>query len=351
MIKSWTTAELSDNDQVGFWSDVLCQAFTPLDPQRSAEHRRRSHAASGLPGWVRSRDLGSSNVAEIASCAQLVRHGRREVARTSDDVVFVNLQLDGQCRTEQDGRQCVVRPGEFAIVDSTRPYFLDYREPSGTPDSPGLWRVLSLRLPRESLAGVLADPARAATATTFGSGDASAAIARALLLETWRQVPAMDDAAERRLLGLAHTDVTRAVLTARTSGHDAPSAMAAADMHRLAAIRHISAHLTSGRISAAETSRAIGVSVRTLHGAFERAGTTFGAAVRDRRLDACCRDLADGDRSIASVAARWGYADSAHMSKAVRARFGCTPTEYREQHRRSLAGPAQPSGSAVSPSI
>ena len=346
MIKFWSTAELSDTDQVGFWSDVLCQAFTPLDPQRSAEHRRRSHTASGLPGWVRSRDLGRSNVAEIASCAQLVRHGKREVARTTDDVVFVNLQLDGECLTEQDGRQCVVRPGEFAIVDSTRPYFLDYREPSRVPDSPGLWRVLSLRLPRESLAGVLADPARAATATTFGSGDASAAIARALMLETWRQVSAMDDAAERQLLGLAHADVTRAVLTARTPGQ-----VATADMHRLAAMRHISAHLTSGRVSAAETARAIGVSVRTLHSAFERSGTTFGAAVRDRRFHECCQDLICGDSSIAAVAARWGYTDSAHMSKAFRGRLGCTPTQYRAQHRQTCSAVAQPSGSAVSPSI
>ena len=331
MTAFWTTRDLDTPDQMSYWADVLCQAFTPLAPWRTRDHIERSSVPSGLPGWVRSNQVGGSNAAEIASCTQRIEHGHREVARTSEDVVFVNLQLDGHCLTTQDGRQCMVSRGEFTVVDSTRPYRLEFVEPE---EDGSLWRVLSFRLPRAQLADVTT-PDRSTTARSFGGTFGSARLLSALMLETWRSDSSFASV-ERQMIGAAHVDLLRAVLGGAVDqesqrGHDTDTLL------RAAAGRYIETHLPFGRVTAADTARHLGVSVRTLHALFERSDTTFGTLVRQRRVEACRRDLADAhnDRSIASIATTWGFSDSAHLAKAFRSRFGCSPTDYRKSMRCS----------------
>ncbi|WP_211223881.1 AraC-like ligand-binding domain-containing protein [Pseudonocardia asaccharolytica] len=112
----WTTADHPIKDQLGYWADVVCEAFTPLAPARTRRHLARSRHTDGMRGWVRSAPLSSTSCAEIASCTQLLTHGNTEVHRSPADMVFVNLQLTGTCRGEQDGRQCVVAPGDLRTL-------------------------------------------------------------------------------------------------------------------------------------------------------------------------------------------------------------------------------------------
>lgn len=64
---------------------------------------------------------------------------------------------------------------------------------------------------------------------------------------------------------------------------------------------------------------------------FQRAfGCTFMQYVREVRLDAARAGLANRTQSIAAIGLAVGFADHAHFSRAFRARFGITPTEYRD---------------------
>ena len=329
MNSSWSTGGLTPADQMSYWADVLCQAFTPLAPWRTRDHLERSSARSGLPGWVRSAPIGGSNAAEISSCTQRIDHGKREVARAADDVVFVNLQLDGHCVTTQDGRQCTVSRGEFTVVDSTRPYRLEFVEAANDQK---LWRVLSFRLPRAVLADVVR-PEAATTARRFDNSSGSARLLSTLMVQTWRTDSPLH-AFERQMIGAAHVDLVRAVLGG-TAERGAEPTQHTEEALRVAATRYIDTNLPVGRVLAAEAAAHVGVSVRTLHALFERAGTTFGTVVRESRLEACRRELADAreSRSIGTIAASWGYSDSAHLAKAFRTRFGCSPVEYRTSVR------------------
>ena len=337
MTSFWTTRGLGPADQMSYWADVLCQAFTPLAPWRSRDHVERSSSRSGLPGWVRSAAIGGGNAAEIASCTQRIDHGKREVARADEDVVFVNLQLDGHCTTTQDGRQCTVSRGEFAIVDSTRPYRLEFVEPGNDE----LWRVLSFRLPRPLLADVVG-PSAGTTARRFSSSSGSARLLGSLMVETWRSDSSLHPT-ERQMIGAAHVDLLRAVLGA-TAERDTGCSLQTDEALRVAAVRYVESRLPFGRVPATEAASHVGVSVRTLHALFERAGTTFGAVVREHRVEACRRELADSrdDRSIGAIAAAWGFSDSAHLAKSFRSHFGCSPVEYRESMKtRTLPQLAQ----------
>lgn len=52
-----------------------------------------------------------------------------------------------------------------------------------------------------------------------------------------------------------------------------------------------------------------------------------------RRLEAASRELVQ-DASIASLAARFGFSDQAHLTRHFRATFGVTPRRYRQLHRK-----------------
>jgi AraC-like DNA-binding protein len=60
--------------------------------------------------------------------------------------------------------------------------------------------------------------------------------------------------------------------------------------------------------------------------------------IRSRRLDRCRRELVDplaAHRPVGEVAARWGFPDAAHFSRAFRAEFGEPPSVVRA---RAIAG-------------
>jgi hypothetical protein len=71
-----------------------------------------------------------------------------EIRRSPQEVYFLNLQLSGRCRYETEGREAIVGPDRFAIVDSTRPHFLDFMD----------WNVFSFRIPRHTLGPLLQTP-------------------------------------------------------------------------------------------------------------------------------------------------------------------------------------------------
>ncbi len=79
-----------------------------------------------------------------------------------------------------------------------------------------------------------------------------------------------------------------------------------------------------------------GISVRHVHRLFHESGDTVAAAIRRERLDRCRADLEDPHqraRSITEIALRWGFNDSAHFSRAFRARFGVSPRAVRQARR------------------
>lgn len=90
------------------------------------------------------------------------------------------------------------------------------------------------------------------------------------------------------------------------------------------------------KFSIAEAAREVGVSPsRLAHGFRKHLGRTVGDYLRDLRIGHAERALAEGDQSIATVAAACGFADQAHLARTFRARRGMTPSEYRRMNRHA----------------
>ena len=95
------------------------------------------HMALGDLGVVNIESLGLG-FAEVTA---------RTIANGEDDVFFLCLQLEGGATLSQDGREAVIEPGDFALLDAQRPYSCRYT---------ANWRQIIIKIPHRSLKARLA---------------------------------------------------------------------------------------------------------------------------------------------------------------------------------------------------
>ncbi|MFB7496574.1 helix-turn-helix domain-containing protein [Streptomyces sp. NPDC056161] len=88
--------------------------------------------------------------------------------------------------------------------------------------------------------------------------------------------------------------------------------------------------LADPELSPAMLARELHVSVRTLHRAFAAGGESVAAYIRHRRLEEARLTLAapSNGATVTELAAYWQFADSSHFTRAFKAHYGQTPTDY-----------------------
>lgn len=236
---------------------------------------------------------------------------------------MVHVQLDGSSTLSQDGRTTVLRPGDVAFYTSTKPFSLAHggeslilrAPPSELRVQEGLLdELMGVRLDRERpLVDAMAPLARHLGTTLMNAGDGV----------NTRMVKAAIN-----MLGAI------VVETAGESGH------ASRHIELDAVLNYVEENLSRPELSVAEIAAANFMSARKLHALFELHETTVAAWVRSRRLHHCRRELADStfaDLTIAQIAARWGFTDAAHFSRAFADRYGASPRAFRTSRPRTRA--------------
>ncbi|MBT0769868.1 helix-turn-helix domain-containing protein [Kineosporia sp. J2-2] len=266
--------------------------------------------------------------------------GRFQATRLSDTLV-VDFAADSAFRTagtpvagEDVVRLWIVRRGQWALGNS--------RTDNETTVSAGgfmlrhVGRLTHFATPPRTVAQVFVLPRTLMRERTV-TGPAGTAELR-LLVAHARMVrrtlsglgPAGVEAARGTLLELA-----RAVAGRRFDDQEpllaSPLAQAAKDL--------AAARLSDPDLSAAGLARELRVSLRTLQRAFSAQGESVTGHLREQRLEAARAALltAAPGWSIADVAAHWQFADASHFSRAFRARYALTPTEYLRQQRELRA--------------
>ena len=317
----WDVAEVAPPDQFGYWREVICQAFVPLAPRAT---RRPQEFASR----VEVRPMGRLNCAVITSRPQHTAHGPAEVRRTSGDFYFVNLQLAGTCAVRQGGREEVVRPGQFAVVDTTEPYYFDF---------PSDWRMVSFRVPHGQLGERLPDPT-CGLGVTVEARNGAGRVVSGLMQSLWHLAapdvnPTVTDSTQWE-------ESFAAAVAGAVSGQARTRAVADPDLRQVIE-RYVRANLETQDLSVPAVAARFGISPRSLHKLFSSAEESFAEMVRRARLRRCAEWLADEScsRSVSEVGARFGFTDPAGFSRAFRREFGTTPTEMRRSRRGALDAP------------
>jgi AraC family transcriptional regulator, positive regulator of tynA and feaB len=309
-MQEWSTLDFPSHQQFSYWREVLCEAFITLNPERKRE--------GAFAGTVTAHPVAEVNVTTVSSVDQRVLRGAREIRKMPLEYYFLNLQLKGECRFAQRGREALVKPNGFAIVDTTEPYALDYR---------GDWELYSFRIPKRMLDPLLANPAQS-TSTLVTREQPLGLLAIDFLQSVARQPDAFATETNRslarmmvELIGLSLGAGVDATETARASVGQAL---------RNSILKYIDANLGNPSLSAEKAARHFGISSRYLHKVFEPTGHSFGETLLGRRLDRCAYELTRTPyQPISELALTWGFNDISHFNHAFRKRFGVSPTEFR----------------------
>ena len=314
-IESISTENLPPQRRAAFWNEAVCETFTQLEahpydpPQFNASLQRV--------------DLGEMTLARALSRASLVRHSRARARRTDEQVFLMHLQAGGDSINFQDGREAVLRTGDFTLCDSARPYDLRF-------DS--LNDMLVLRIPAASLRMRLVQPEDFTALTVAGDRSAGALVSQ-LVRQWWALcIAGLDDDVSRRI----GSNVLDLVVTALCAGHTHRiAAESITNARRLRIHRYIEDHLMDPALDADRVAAAVGVTPRYVHRLLERSDETLGQRILRRRLELCARRLRDpalAGRSVTEIAFDCAFGDSSYFGRCFKRQFGMTPGEYR-RHR------------------
>ncbi len=313
-IESFSTHGMDPRRKLNFWNECAAESFSPLvsDP---ADIR-------SFNGSIARTRIGDITLAEVYSDAQIVRHSRAHVARTRDSMFFLQLQIEGESIGRQDGREALLRPGDFTLCHNARHYELVF---------PAANRMLVLGIPEADLQRHIACPESLVAIAM----DASTGVRRLLsrfLKNFWVEcTQQLDDAAAGRVT-VALLDLVSAAYAEipRSQSEFSPLAVA----HRLRIINYIEAHLHDPELTPTRIAAACKMTPRYLHHLHSDQNETVARYILRRRLEACARALLSGaqrGRTVTVIAFDNGFNSPTHFGRVFRARYGMTPREYRHE--------------------
>ncbi|WP_151484739.1 AraC-like ligand-binding domain-containing protein [Streptomyces albicerus] len=311
------TAFIAPRDREDVVRDAVWSSLVAVD----IEHRP---AAEDISVRIGLGAVGPLKFCSARASAVTVRRTERLARQDEEPAVFLGVQVTGSSLVVQNGRACVLHPGELAVYGSISAYTLLFDE--------GVDHHF-LRFPRALLA--LPDRLlRDTSAITLGSDNPLAGLAH-----TYFSQLAVSDRLHQAAHGHAVVEPSVELLRALLTTQHGNSGLAAAPLEATLGLRvtqYIQEHLADPDLSAARIAAAHDISVRHLYAVLSRSGISLGDWIRTRRLAACRRELAGVSgrlRTIAAIGRSWGFTDATHFSKMFKRAYGISPRAWREQNR------------------
>ncbi len=279
---------------------VVHFTFPPLQAARTARHIRRLDPDGYQLGWIRR---GAVGVTQLRSDA------------------FVGT-------------------GDMVFFDTSHPLEADIRSKDAMAE------ITVLRIPRNALSLPAAQADRLLARPLAPDG-----VSGSLLQQHLNTLVARASElgpAEAHRLGAITTALVASFAADRLDRAEHVPSEARTTVLRAQINAFINRHLGNPELRPAAIAAHHHISLRSLHALFRHEPVTVSATIRHRRLERCRADLADPrmrDQPIAALAARWGLLVPAEFSRAFRAAYGMSPSEYRAEATRP-----QPSARGHKPS-
>ena len=294
-------------------------AVAGADPCHAPAHYAAPHSHSASKSPLAWTALGDILAAEIDSDAQ-ARLARASAVRMHPPRFFLHLQLEGEGVIRQDGRDALLRTGDFTLCDGARHYEVGC--PAGS-------RMLVLGIPTAKLRRHIACPESLA-ATALRAATGVGGLLSGFLRQYWIQCRYMLDGESAEQIAVGVLDILGAAYAGVPRTHAERSSRGTA--HRIRIINYIHAHLYDPDLSPAQIARACRITTRYLHYLFSDGEETVTRYILARRLEASSQALlADSQRgrTVTAIAFDHGFNSATHFGRVFRAHFGMTPREYR----------------------
>ncbi|BCB76905.1 hypothetical protein GCM10022251_48420 [Phytohabitans flavus] len=272
-------------------------------------HSRRHSSDDDFRAGVVTADLGPLRLVELVTPEGECFRDARSARAPDEELWQIDLVTRGRVRAEQAGSTAELGPADLVLIDPVRPVRF----------ASTATRSVTMLVPRRSLRLGPDDAARLAGVRIRGDRG-PAALVSSLARDLARSVSGFraDEAARS---ATAVIELIAVALSAQLG--DSRPAPDEALRARIAGF--IEARLADRDLAPAKVAAAHHMSVRRLHKLFEDEPLTVAALIRQRRLERCHADLARTDRTVAAVAAGWGFADPAHFSRLFKATYGYNP--------------------------
>jgi AraC family transcriptional activator of tynA and feaB len=313
-LETFSTAELPPHQRLEYWNDLTGSAFTPLvtDPVD-----RRAFV-----GRLTRTQVGEIRMAEARSDPAIVRHSRQHVARSREAIFMLCLQLDGVSINRQQGRESMLRYGDFHLLDSSRPYEVSFQQSN---------RMLVLSIPHPDLARRMPNP-ESLVAIPMSGRNGVAGLLSSLLCNFWQQRHTGDETFLSPRFSEAILDLIASAYASINAAVPAGASIAIARREQIRS--YIETHLHDPTLTPGSVAAAVHLSSRRLHQLFEADGETVGAYILRRRLEECARAMADASqrsRTVTEIAFLHGFNNASHFGRVFRERYQSTPSDYRRQ--------------------
>ena len=304
----WSTNLRHADQPFGSWADDLAEAFVRLEPRRIADQP--------FEGTISRADAAPIQISLVTATRHNVLRLASHITQSTDDLCFVNLQLEGLGRTVQRNHEQTCVTGDLAIADTTEPFeianchnfklycFAVPRQllPKRLLDRPqlNLSRTEAGRALSKTLAGYaeicLADHQRSKTTAMIGP--------HVIDLIAYAPDVLTDLSAER-----VHIPVLLSMM-----------------------IDHIDRHSDDPELGAAALAAKFRCSERYVHRLFSTTDRPVNEHVNDRRIAACARRLLDpgsARRTISEIAFAAGFRDISHFNRLFKRSHGLAPRAFR----------------------
>lgn len=277
---------------------------------------------------IRSTSLGGVEMFDMR--LEPNRGDRTPALLNADDtrIYGIELQIEGSSIIEQDGVTTVLRPGDFTLYDSTRPFARIFNEPA---------RIFVMRFP-QTMISLPSHTMRSITASRLGGDEGIGVVVSPFMNTVADNMDELRGWAGTRVIH-SLVDLVGASLGEKLYAEDKLAGGSRAQGF-LRVCDYIMENLSDPTLSPDTIAAASFISTRQLHKLFHAEQITVSQWVRDRRLEACRRQLADpGDArmSVGDIAATWGIFDGAHFSRIFKQAYGMSPREYRRAHMGQVA--------------
>lgn len=121
MIQAFCTDRKPPAERADYWTDAVGKAFIRLEVHTQAETK--------IHGTIRQACVAGVQVGSLDASPQRMVRSASLIAADGDDSLVVSLQRTGYGIATQDGRETPVAAGQLVILDTRRPYVLDYTCP------------------------------------------------------------------------------------------------------------------------------------------------------------------------------------------------------------------------------
>ncbi len=308
---SLDTSRAPPKDRFSLWREALLSSFFHV--------RCESECGSNFAGTIETTRHKTISLSRMSGIAYAMERRETDIRMDKDEVFLLAIQTSATAEIRQFGASALLRPGDMALCDSTKPFRLRLND--------GFSQTV-VQFPKAKLLRRLPNAQMAAARRIDGQAGIGNLIRECIL-----SLSIFAGDSNQSLCAMIEETLVDLIATA--------AAATIGDLAALPSFKHdtllraktwIRDHLERTDLDRNAVALAIGMSVRRLNALFSEEGSSISDFIRQTRLETVCLELRDerfSQISISEIALRNGFANFQHFSTSFKAHYGKTPREWR----------------------